>query len=147
VGIGVSGYEGGETDADDGGWTRDDGGGGYSGRGGCSIFDGEWRPGWWNGAMEIRVWLTGEGRWGKVGLDVFPCCRGWFLGNSAMAEKLEASRSRQGAKMAKRASKVAVKARKPAGLDCLDMAFKDNEQLETSTKLHMGSGKLECKVI
>jgi len=49
--------------------------------------------------------------------------------------------------MAKRASKPAGKARRPERFTCLDIAFKNNDQLKTNTALQMESAKIEFKVI
>jgi hypothetical protein len=50
-------------------------------------------------------------------------------------------------KMARRASKPAAKARKPERFTCLDIAFKNNDQLKTNTALHKEAEKIEFKVI
>jgi len=49
--------------------------------------------------------------------------------------------------MAKRLSKTAGKAKKPERFTCIDIAFKNNDQLKTNTALQMGSAKIESKVI
>jgi len=49
--------------------------------------------------------------------------------------------------MAKRASRPAGKARRPEKFTCLDVAFKNNDQLKTDTGLHKESAKTEFKVI
>jgi len=49
--------------------------------------------------------------------------------------------------MARRASKTAGKARRPEKFTCLDIAFKNNDQLKTNTGLQMEAGKTEFKVI
>jgi hypothetical protein len=61
--------------------------------------------------------------------------------------EIEIQQDQLGGKMAKRSSKVAAKARKPEKFTCLDIAFKNNDQLKTNTALQMESAKIEFKVI
>jgi hypothetical protein len=49
--------------------------------------------------------------------------------------------------MAKRASKPAGKARRPEKFTCLDIGFKNNDQLKTNTALHKEAAKIEFKVM
>lgn len=52
-----------------------------------------------------------------------------------------------GGKMARRASIPAGEARRPEKFTCLDIAFKNNDQLKTNTALQMKAAKIEFKVI
>jgi len=49
--------------------------------------------------------------------------------------------------MAERASKPTGKARRPEKFTCLDIAFKNSDQLKTNTGLHKEVAKIEFKVI
>ncbi len=49
--------------------------------------------------------------------------------------------------MGKRSSKPAGKARRPERFTCLDIAFKNNDQLKTDTALHKEAAKIEFKVV
>jgi hypothetical protein len=49
--------------------------------------------------------------------------------------------------MARRASKLAAKPRRPERFTCLEIAFKNNDQLKINTGLQMQSAKVEFKVI
>jgi hypothetical protein len=49
--------------------------------------------------------------------------------------------------MAKRSSRPAGKARKPERFTCLDIGFKNNDQLKTNTALQTEPAKIEFKVI
>ena len=52
-----------------------------------------------------------------------------------------------GGKMAKRSLKPAGKARRAERFTCLDIAFKNNDELKTNTALHKEAAKTEFKVI
>ena len=49
--------------------------------------------------------------------------------------------------MARRSLKPAGKARRPEQFTCLDIAFKNNDQLKTNTALHKEAAKIEFNVI
>jgi len=49
--------------------------------------------------------------------------------------------------MAKRLSKPAGKARRPEKVTCLDIAFKNNDQVKTNSALHKEAAKIEFQLI
>jgi hypothetical protein len=63
------------------------------------------------------------------------------------AKEIEIHQKQVGGKMAKRASKPAGKPTKPHKLTCLDVAFKNNDQLKTNTALQTEAAKIEFKAI
>ena len=52
-----------------------------------------------------------------------------------------------GGKMAKRSSKPTAEARKPEKFTCLDIAFKNSDQLKINSALQKESAKIEFEVI